>query len=189
MDVSTTLAIVQTILTAIQTLAQLQSLFSISHCRSELDDLHNTVQTVRAVLEDADARKDSLNAQEKHYIQELKDAISDADDVLDEFLTLAKQNQLRRNKANGSARIKIGGIDIIASVKAELGRPSSSRPDHGKVSIHVDCSASVQLLHRCIRVKEMKNYRQTGTCSTARPIGVKVLLTYLLMEVRRKNLK
>ncbi|XP_074285655.1 uncharacterized protein LOC141611112 isoform X3 [Silene latifolia] len=92
-------------------------------------------------------------------------------------------------QANGSARIKIGGIDIIASVKAELGRPSSSRPDHGKVSIHVDCSASVQLLHRCIRVKEMKNYRQTGTCSTARPIGVKVLLTYLLMEVRRKNLK
>ncbi|XP_074285692.1 uncharacterized protein LOC141611138 [Silene latifolia] len=51
-------------------------------------------------------------------------------------------------QANGSARIKIGGTDVIASVKAELGRPSSSRPDHGKVSIHVDCSATATPMHQ-----------------------------------------
>ncbi|XP_074285709.1 putative disease resistance protein RGA1 [Silene latifolia] len=106
MDPATTLAVIQTILTAIQTLAQLQSLFSISHCRSELDDLQNTVQTVRAVLEDADARQDSLNAQEKHYIQELKDAVYDADDVLDEFLTLAKRQQLRKHSDKFSGKVK-----------------------------------------------------------------------------------
>uniref|UniRef100_A0A5B7B0I5 Ribosomal RNA-processing protein 42 n=1 Tax=Davidia involucrata TaxID=16924 RepID=A0A5B7B0I5_DAVIN len=43
-------------------------------------------------------------------------------------------------QANGSARVKMGATDVIASVKAELGRPSPSHPDKGKVSIYVDCS-------------------------------------------------
>ncbi|KAJ0759359.1 putative ribosomal protein S5 domain 2-type [Helianthus annuus] len=43
-------------------------------------------------------------------------------------------------QANGSARVKMGKTEVIASVKAELGRPSSSAPDKGKVSIFVDCS-------------------------------------------------
>ncbi|XP_074285658.1 uncharacterized protein LOC141611114 [Silene latifolia] len=126
MDLSNTLSLVQVILGAIQTLLQMHSVCSISYYKSQLDDLQNTVQTIRAVLEDADAKQDLLSSQEKNYIQELKDAVYNADDVLDEFLTLAKQNQLKGNKANGSARIKIGGTEIIASVKAELGRPSSS---------------------------------------------------------------
>ncbi|KAI3509657.1 hypothetical protein L1887_25102 [Cichorium endivia] len=43
-------------------------------------------------------------------------------------------------QANGSARVKMGKTEVIASVKAELGRPSSSAPDKGKVSIYIDCS-------------------------------------------------
>ncbi|KAL2927374.1 Exosome complex component RRP42 [Bienertia sinuspersici] len=43
-------------------------------------------------------------------------------------------------QANGSARVRIGGTDVIAS--SELGRPNSSQPDKGKVSIHIDCSAT-----------------------------------------------
>nr|GEX19238.1 exosome complex component RRP42-like [Tanacetum cinerariifolium] len=43
-------------------------------------------------------------------------------------------------QANGSARVKMGRTEVIASVKAELGRPSSSAPDKGKVSIYIDCS-------------------------------------------------
>ncbi|KAE9444666.1 hypothetical protein C3L33_23436, partial [Rhododendron williamsianum] len=42
--------------------------------------------------------------------------------------------------ANGSARVKMGETDVIASVKAELGKPSPFQPDKGKVSIYVDCS-------------------------------------------------
>ncbi|XP_074285729.1 disease resistance protein RGA2-like isoform X1 [Silene latifolia] len=98
MDLSTTLSLVQTILAAIQTLGQLQAVCSVSNCKSELDDLQNTVQTVRAVLEDADAKQDLLSSQDKNYIQELKDAVYDADDVFDEFLTLSKQKQLKHNK-------------------------------------------------------------------------------------------
>nr|GEW40652.1 hypothetical protein [Tanacetum cinerariifolium] len=34
----------------------------------------------------------------------------------------------------------MGRTEVITSVKAELGRPSSSAPDKGKVSIYIDCS-------------------------------------------------
>nr|GEU72338.1 hypothetical protein [Tanacetum cinerariifolium] len=43
-------------------------------------------------------------------------------------------------QANGSARVKMGRTEVIASVKAELGKPTSSAPDKGKVSIYIDCS-------------------------------------------------
>ncbi|OVA20159.1 Exoribonuclease [Macleaya cordata] len=43
-------------------------------------------------------------------------------------------------QANGSARVRIGATDVIASVKAELGKPNPLQPDKGKVSIYVDCS-------------------------------------------------
>ncbi|GAV86756.1 RNase_PH domain-containing protein/RNase_PH_C domain-containing protein [Cephalotus follicularis] len=43
-------------------------------------------------------------------------------------------------QANGSARVKLGTTDVIASVKAEIGKPSPLQPDKGKVSIYVDCS-------------------------------------------------
>ncbi|KAL5540240.1 hypothetical protein UlMin_044480 [Ulmus minor] len=43
-------------------------------------------------------------------------------------------------QANGSARVRLGTTEVIASVKAELGRPSPMQPDKGKVSVYVDCS-------------------------------------------------
>ncbi|KAJ8538674.1 hypothetical protein K7X08_029970 [Anisodus acutangulus] len=47
-------------------------------------------------------------------------------------------------QANGSARVKLGATDVIASVKAELGRPTASHPDQGKVSIYVECSPTAE---------------------------------------------
>ncbi|KAG6437536.1 hypothetical protein SASPL_102455 [Salvia splendens] len=47
-------------------------------------------------------------------------------------------------QASGSARVKLGATDVIASVKAELGKPNPSYPDKGKVSIHVDCSPTAE---------------------------------------------
>ncbi|KAK7274391.1 hypothetical protein RIF29_15476 [Crotalaria pallida] len=43
--------------------------------------------------------------------------------------------------ANGSARIRMGNTDVIASVKAELGKLSLLLSDKGKVSIYTDCSS------------------------------------------------
>ncbi|XP_047976654.1 exosome complex component RRP42-like isoform X1 [Salvia hispanica] len=47
-------------------------------------------------------------------------------------------------QASGSARVKLGATDVIASVKAELGKPNPSYPDKGKVSIYVDCSPTAE---------------------------------------------
>lgn len=43
-------------------------------------------------------------------------------------------------QANGSARVRLGATDVIASVKAELGKPNPLQPGKGKVAIFVDCS-------------------------------------------------
>ncbi|WOL03455.1 exosome complex component RRP42 [Canna indica] len=43
-------------------------------------------------------------------------------------------------QANGSSRVRLGATDVIVSIKAELGRPSSLHPDKGKVAIFIDCS-------------------------------------------------
>ncbi|KAJ4730213.1 exosome complex component RRP42 [Melia azedarach] len=47
-------------------------------------------------------------------------------------------------QANGSARVRLGSTDVIASVKAELGKPSPMQPDKGKVAIFVDCSPTAE---------------------------------------------
>ncbi|KAG4939420.1 hypothetical protein JHK82_045143 [Glycine max] len=47
-------------------------------------------------------------------------------------------------QTNGSARVRMGATDVIASVKAELGKPSLLQPDKGKVSIYVDCSSTAE---------------------------------------------
>ncbi|KAL0377194.1 UNVERIFIED_CONTAM: Exosome complex component RRP42 [Sesamum calycinum] len=52
--------------------------------------------------------------------------------------------KLVTTKASGSARVKLGATDVIASVKAELGKPNPSHPDKGKVSIYVDCSPTAE---------------------------------------------
>lgn len=43
-------------------------------------------------------------------------------------------------QASGSARVTFGATDVIASIKAELGKPAPLRPDKGKVVIFIDCS-------------------------------------------------
>ncbi|MCO5605603.1 hypothetical protein L7F22_059786 [Adiantum nelumboides] len=43
-------------------------------------------------------------------------------------------------QANGSARVRLGATDVIASIKAELGRPLSGRPNQGRVEINIECS-------------------------------------------------
>ncbi|GAB2240321.1 hypothetical protein Droror1_Dr00020839 [Drosera rotundifolia] len=45
-------------------------------------------------------------------------------------------------QANGSAKVRLGETEVIASVKAELGKPSASQPDKGKVFINIDCSST-----------------------------------------------
>ncbi|MCO5611109.1 hypothetical protein L7F22_065359 [Adiantum nelumboides] len=43
-------------------------------------------------------------------------------------------------RANGSARVRLGATDVIASIKAKLGRPLSGRSNQGRVEINIECS-------------------------------------------------
>lgn len=40
--------------------------------------------------------------------------------------------------AHGSARVKLGATEVLASVKLELGVPASSSPDKGRIAVSVD---------------------------------------------------
>ncbi|KAG5553511.1 hypothetical protein RHGRI_011402 [Rhododendron griersonianum] len=61
----------------------------------------------------------------------------------------------RRSTANGSTRVKMDATDVIASVKAELGKPSPFQPDKSKVSIYVDCSPTAAPMFKGRRGDEL----------------------------------
>ena len=66
--------------------------------QSELENLERTVNTIKAVLLDAESKR--LQAEICHQVQlfvyELTDVIYDADDLLDKFVTLAEQKKLMK---------------------------------------------------------------------------------------------
>jgi len=43
-------------------------------------------------------------------------------------------------QATGSARVRLGGTDVIVAVKAEIGSPHADRPDMGSIQFSVECS-------------------------------------------------
>ncbi|XP_021721384.1 putative disease resistance protein RGA1 [Chenopodium quinoa] len=102
MDVGTIMAVAQTLVTALQYTHQLNDICSIIGYKSKLQRLSGTVAKIESVLEDAEA-KQGLPKQEQLYIQDLKDAVYDADDLFDEFVTLAEQN--KRTKGNNKFRV------------------------------------------------------------------------------------
>uniref|UniRef100_A0A803LB19 Uncharacterized protein n=1 Tax=Chenopodium quinoa TaxID=63459 RepID=A0A803LB19_CHEQI len=94
MDVGTAMSVAQTLFAALQC-SQLKELCSTADYKSKLDQLRATVVRIEAVLKDAES-KQVLSEQEKVYIEELKDAVYEADDLFDEFVTLAERKQLTK---------------------------------------------------------------------------------------------
>ncbi|XP_074293583.1 putative disease resistance protein RGA4 [Silene latifolia] len=93
MDVGTLLSVIQTLLAALSC-NQLKEAWSIWGYKGDLDELSSVVATVKKVLLDAEAKYDELSQETLLYIGELGDALYYADDLLGEFVTLAKQKQL-----------------------------------------------------------------------------------------------
>ncbi|KAL2924237.1 Disease resistance protein RGA2 [Bienertia sinuspersici] len=86
--------------------------------KSQLDELKETVSTIHKVLLDADARRELSNA-DQDYMDKLKDAVYDADDLFDEFLTLAELKQLRPLSKRGKIYEK---VRCFFSSKNQLGQ-------------------------------------------------------------------
>jgi len=75
---------------------ELREICSISRYKSELKSLERTVNTVKAVLEETKSKQmhEELSSQFQLYVDQLKDALCDADDLLDGFVTLAQRKKL-----------------------------------------------------------------------------------------------
>ncbi|XP_021753577.1 putative disease resistance protein RGA3 [Chenopodium quinoa] len=74
--------------------------------KSQLEELNKTISTVKNVLLCADSKQELLD-HERDYIEDLKAAVYDADDLFDEFLTLAELKQLRPLSKSGKLFAKV----------------------------------------------------------------------------------
>ncbi|XP_021733020.1 putative disease resistance protein RGA4 [Chenopodium quinoa] len=95
MDIGTILSAAQTLFAALDC-SELKDICSIFGYKSQLNDLQNTVHTIKTVLSKAEAKQELLD-EEQHYVEELKDAVYEADDLLDEFITLIEQKKITDN--------------------------------------------------------------------------------------------
>ncbi|KAK3013245.1 hypothetical protein RJ639_009063 [Escallonia herrerae] len=83
-----------------------------------------------------------LSAGEKHFIQGgiAQDLRADGRKRLNYRPIYVETGVIPQ--ADGSAKVKMGATEVIASVKLDLARPNPSQPGKGKVSLFVSCSAT-----------------------------------------------
>ena len=82
-----------------------QEVGSLWDVEAELENIKNTLSTIQAVLQDA-AEQQSHNHQVRDWLEKLKDAVYEADDLLSEFLTEA----LRRGGTSENLAKKVCGF-------------------------------------------------------------------------------
>uniref|UniRef100_A0A2N9I8L3 Rx N-terminal domain-containing protein n=1 Tax=Fagus sylvatica TaxID=28930 RepID=A0A2N9I8L3_FAGSY len=82
-----------------------QEVGSLWDVEAELENIKNTLSTIQAVLQDA-AEQQSHNHQVRDWLEKLKDAVYEADDLLSEFLTEA----LRRGGTSENIAKKVRGF-------------------------------------------------------------------------------
>ena len=56
----------------------------------------------------------------------------------DEYRNLSIEYGISAKSAEGSARVKIGGTEVVAGVKLDLGTPYSDRPAEGTIMVNVE---------------------------------------------------
>ncbi|XP_074319568.1 putative disease resistance protein RGA1 [Silene latifolia] len=105
MAFGTVLSVAQTLFAALQC-SQIKEMWPMFGYKSELMKLQQTVSTIKAVLIDAETKK-VLSHEAQLYIEELKEAVFDADDLFDEFVTLAEQNRLTIEGGKLSKKVRL----------------------------------------------------------------------------------
>uniref|UniRef100_A0A2N9I2Z6 Rx N-terminal domain-containing protein n=1 Tax=Fagus sylvatica TaxID=28930 RepID=A0A2N9I2Z6_FAGSY len=83
-----------------------QEVGSLWDVEAELENIKNTLSTIQAVLQDA-AEQQSHNHQVRDWLEKLKDAVYEADDLLSEFLTEALR---RGGTSENIAKKKLNAI-------------------------------------------------------------------------------
>ncbi|XP_074272929.1 putative disease resistance protein RGA1 [Silene latifolia] len=104
--------------------------------KSELDDLKNTITTIRKVLIDAES-KNQVSHEAQDYIRKLNDVVYDADDLFDEFRTLV---ELKQHNKDGKLFEKVR--DLFSSKKNTLSVAYSMSQGVKKIRKKLDDIAS-----------------------------------------------
>ncbi|KAL9238312.1 hypothetical protein vseg_012747 [Gypsophila vaccaria] len=101
-ELGTVLAVTQTLFAALDSSILKKVLPAFSY-KTDLKGLKKTVKTVESVLIDA-SNKSQLSKTEADYVQKLKAAVYDADDLFDKFFTLVDHPQLNRHLLEDSSK-------------------------------------------------------------------------------------
>ncbi|KAK4591670.1 hypothetical protein RGQ29_016201 [Quercus rubra] len=102
--------------------AAFEQVGSLWNVKDDLKQIRKTVSTIKAVLQDA-AEEQNHNHQDRVWLEMLKEAVFDADDLLDEskyYTELA----LRQKETSGSFTEKVRYF--LSSISVVLGRPKMS---------------------------------------------------------------
>ncbi|XP_074287860.1 uncharacterized protein LOC141613018 [Silene latifolia] len=137
----------------------IREICSIWGYKSQLDDLKETISTIRKVLLDAES-KDQLSQEAQNYIWKLKDAVYDADDLFDEFLTLAKLKQ-----HNKDAKLSEKVRDFFSSKKNTLSVAYSMSQGVKKIRKKLDGIASNHITFGFRVDSQPIRERREETCS------------------------
>uniref|UniRef100_A0A803MLU2 Uncharacterized protein n=2 Tax=Chenopodium quinoa TaxID=63459 RepID=A0A803MLU2_CHEQI len=139
---STLRNVAETLLTAVGS-SMVKEVFSKWGFESELNDLINTVSEVGSVFRDVGA-KHELSVETREWVQKLKDAVCDADDLFDEILTVAAQTKgrfQRNNKLPDKVRDFFSDSRMsqcVKSIRNQLGNSSCTCICHGNTGFEVD---------------------------------------------------
>lgn len=163
MDLGIVLSAAETLFSAVQC-SDLKKICSVLGYKSQLDDLQRTIFTIRAVLRDAEAKQE-LSDEAQIWIHELKDAVYGADDLLDEFVTIAKQKQhLEGGEASKKVRLFFSRLNPlfvaynmsrgVQKVRKNLDAVASNHREFG-------CSVDYQPIRR--RTEETCSYVYAGS--------------------------
>ncbi|KMT00597.1 hypothetical protein BVRB_9g218930 [Beta vulgaris subsp. vulgaris] len=97
------LTVTQTLLSAMQT-KDLRDVCFMFGYETKLEELKHTVKTIQAVLHDADSKQQELSTLGKNWIEKLKDAVYDADDLFDEFNITLQRKRMSGDKISRKVR-------------------------------------------------------------------------------------
>ncbi|KAJ7982237.1 Disease resistance protein [Quillaja saponaria] len=82
-----------------------QQLGIVWNVTDELERIQSTVSTIKAVVMDAE-EQGATNHAVKHWLEKLKDAVDDADDLLDDFSTEALRREIMASEKKKSNKVR-----------------------------------------------------------------------------------
>ncbi|GMI63552.1 hypothetical protein like AT3G14470 [Hibiscus trionum] len=104
---------------------------AIKGVKENLEKLLDTLETIRAVLEDAEQRS-AYDRSLKLWLSKIKDAAFDAEDILDTFAAEARLGKVRRHRVASEIKKLSARLDLIAKNRSNfnlIGRSGSQSPN------------------------------------------------------------